>query len=128
MSAWKNDWKFSNKFWYTQLRRWNLQAHQLWLWSVHRWRRHVVVKFYGFVTFSPFFRFLIQPTGRNPGLIRTLIGSDDAVRFFSRASPGLGAFIFTLRRSPAKKNIKILTIFVLGRLATEITLQQSSRE
>ena len=69
-------------FQHTWWRRGDLQAHLIWLRSVHGRRRYTVVKYYGFVTFVlPFFRFLISPTGRNYEPIRTFYGSKDVFCF-----------------------------------------------
>ena len=125
LSAWKNQWKFRNHFWHTWLRWGDLQTHQIWSESVYNERRYTVVKYNGFVTFVlPFFRFLISPTGRNSGPIRTFNSSNDVfcpvhVPFFRGG--GVGAFKFISKGYPVqKKTSKLRPVFGLDRFAAKI--------
>ena len=76
LSAWKNHRKFRNYFWHRWLRWWDLKTRHIGLRSVHSGE---ISRFCDFC--SPFFRFLISPTGRNSRPIRTFNSSNDVFWF-----------------------------------------------
>ena len=112
LSPWKNHQKFSNQFWQTWLRLGDLQAHLIWLRSVHGWRRYTVVKYYGFVTFVlPFFLFPHLAYRSQLWTDSHVLWLKRRVLFRTRAFSGFEAFEVNFKGPSAPKTPNMTPVF-----------------
>ena len=99
MSAWTNHWQCSNFSLfvvYVTMSLKNLRTRLIWSRSVHRLRRHTVVKYLGLWLFY-IFHFLISPTGRKSVPIRTRNGLNDVLSLVYGHFQGLEPIYSLLR-------------------------------